>query len=116
MITIQSTVGRIVTVRLSDPTTPTNKGRPRGSVGAMMFYHVGEDPPSSIAGWQTACLPARTRFRFDFPPGIDPGSKVYLTGCRLGARLQRGPLARPVHTHVGFSQIITSSNNYQAAA
>ena len=89
----------ILPVRLFDRDSE-RRGRPRGTTGAIVFVHYGEEAPPNPQAWGKQILTGRTRLSIIIPPGTPMGTRVWITACWLGTRLQRGPAALPISTQV----------------
>ena len=89
----------ILPIRLSDRESE-RRGRPPGTAGAVVFVHYGDEAPPSVETWGKQMLTGRTRLSIIIAPGTPMGTRVWITACWLGTRLQRGPAAMPVSTQV----------------
>lgn len=89
-----------VTVKFTDPTDPTRRGRPPGVDGIAIFSHVGEVAPTTNAGWNFEGNSTRMKIDVVFPASVTPGSKVWLTAFFFNPRAMSGPAATPVSTYL----------------
>lgn len=100
-LSIISTFGRTIKVRLRDQENPDSRGKPDGVQGATVIYHVGESAPSDPAQWTFAMNVSKTTFDVEVPSSIEAGSKVFLTAFWFNARKESSPAASPEHTIIG---------------
>lgn len=101
LLTITSTIGRTVTIRLSDAKHITRRGRPRGVAFATVLTYVGAQPPSDISAWTFAGNTTRVNaYRISFPSIVPEGSKVWITAMWYNTRAQGGPAAAAQTTHI----------------
>ena len=106
-VTVISTIGPRLTLRLRDPVIPTRIAKPRGAQGAFIQMCFGEAPVSTDAGWLLCMQATETLFQVDVPASVMPGTKVWIKARWYNAR-GTGPESAPVYTHVGFgSSIVT---------
>jgi hypothetical protein len=89
-----------VTVKFTDPTDPTRRGRPPGVDGIAIFSHVGEVAPTTNDGWKFEGNATRMKIDVVFPASVAPGSKVWLTAFFFNPRAMSGPAATPVSTYL----------------
>ncbi|HEY7116316.1 MAG TPA: hypothetical protein VH475_07010 [Tepidisphaeraceae bacterium] len=104
--------GRSVRLRLSDADS-ARTGKPAGVLGAMLFSYTAPAaagppaptveglPPADLQAWRFEGHTTRTTIELAFPSDLAPGSQVWLTARWLSPRLQSGPIATPVSTHLG---------------
>jgi hypothetical protein len=89
VLSIVSTAGRSITVRLRDLENPDRRGKPDGVVGATVLYHVSNTlPPNDPAAWTFAMNTSKTQFEFDVPASVPGGSTVWLTAFWFNNRKQ----------------------------
>ncbi len=105
-LSIISTFGRTIKVRLRDQSNPDSRGKPEGVQGATVIYHVGETVPSDPAQWTFAMNVSRTVFDVELPASVAAASKVWLTAFWFNARKESSPAASPEYTVIsdGVSQ------------
>ena len=65
-----------------------------------MFSFVGEEAPTTGAGWNFEGNTTRTMVNVAFPATITPGSKVWFTAFWFNPRALSGPAATPVGTNL----------------
>ena len=101
-ITIASVIGRTVKIRLRDINNPDRRAKPEGVQSAAVLWFVGEEPPSTLLGWNLAGNASRTNYEVEFPATVEPGAKVWITAYWLNPRSESGPAATPVNTFVQY--------------
>lgn len=101
-LSIISTAGRMISVRLRDQLNPDRRGKPVGVSGATVLYHVGEAlPPNDPTEWTFAMNTSTTTFDVEIPAGVAPGSKVWLTAFWFNNRKDSSPAATFESTMIG---------------
>jgi hypothetical protein len=93
LLSILSTSGRTMTIRLRDKDNPDRRGKPKGVQGATVLYYVGENAPADPALWLFLLNDSRTKFPGDIPPVVPAGSKVWVTAFWFNNRKQSSPVA-----------------------
>lgn len=101
-LTIASTFGRTVTVRLRDVNNPDRRGKPDGVQGATVLSYVGETPPATMDEWTFERNTTRTTVDVEFPATVAPGAQVWLTAFWFNPRSDSGPACTPVSTNLQF--------------
>jgi hypothetical protein len=99
-ITILSTVGNTVKLRLFDAIDSANRGRPAGTDGASVFSFVGAAAPTEESEWNFEGVTSRTKIDITFPEATAPGAKVWFTAFWFNERKQSGPAATPVGVNI----------------
>jgi hypothetical protein len=99
-ILVKSTDQNTVHIRLVDPAEPTRRGKPDGVEGIAVFSFVGDEAPSTTAGWKFEGNTTRTAFDVTFPASTTPGARVWFTAFYFNPRAQSGPAAAPVGTNL----------------
>jgi hypothetical protein len=105
-LSIVAVTGHRVRVQLFDPGSP-RRGRPAGILGAVLFSHAtppslsAGTPPADVRDWRLEGHTTRTTVTLSFPSDLPPGTEIQLTARWLNPRLQPGPAARAVTTHLG---------------
>jgi hypothetical protein len=99
-ITIVSRHENTVSIKFTDPTDPTRRGRPPGVDGISVFSFVGETPPTTSAGWHFEGSTSRMSADVVFPSTVAPGSKVWLTAFFFNPRALSGPAGSPISTYL----------------
>ena len=101
LLTLVSVTGRTARYKLADAAFPETRRRPINAVGATIFSHVGENPPTTGAeGWTYEGQTGRTTFIIQFPDGTEPGAKCWATACWYTARGATSPACQPVLTYL----------------
>lgn len=105
-LSIISTFGRSIKVRLQDQENPSRRGKPDGVQGATILYHVGETAPSDPALWVFSMNTSSTLFNVEIPMTVEPGSKVWLTAFWFNARKESSQAASAESTSIsdGYAQ------------
>jgi hypothetical protein len=93
LLSIMSTSGRTLEVRLRDKENSDKRGKPPGVQGATVLYHVGETTPADPSQWMFLLNESRTQFFADVPPVVPAGSKVWITAFWFNNRKQSSPVA-----------------------
>jgi len=99
-LSIVSTMGRVVKIRLRDQAKPDNRGKPDKTQGATILYHVGEAAPSEVAQWVFLQNTSKTILDVEIPASVAAGSKVWFSAFWFNAKKQTSPSAIPEHTRV----------------
>lgn len=99
-LSIISTFGKTIKVRLRDQLNPDSRGKPPGVQGATIVYHVGDTVPSDPAEWSFSMNVSKTVFDVELPASIPAASKVWLTAFWFNARKESGPACQPVSTNI----------------
>ena len=76
--------------------------RPEGAAGLFWYLHAGEKVPTDLAEWRFGGGTTRLRKRLHCPPGVEPGTPVWVTASWVNPRFEPGPPAAPAVTRVGF--------------
>lgn len=100
-LSILSTLGRSIRLRLRDADHPDRRGKPDGVDGAVILYQTGETFAADEGTWMFAMLASRPVFEFELPWSVPAGSKVWLSAFWFNARKQAGPCATPRSAIVG---------------
>lgn len=100
-LSILSTSGRMVKLRLRDQTSPDRRGKPIGVQGATVLYCVSDTPQVDRAMWFFAMNTSRPVFDVEIPNCIEAGSRVWLTAFWFNARKDASPFATPQSTRIG---------------
>ena len=99
-LSIVSTIGRRVRIRLHDQMSPDRCGRPVGVQGAVIVHFAGEAPPADPAQWTFNRLTSKMAFEVDLPATLPPGERVWLSAMWFNARKECGPAATPESTRI----------------
>jgi len=76
------------------------RGKPRNVSGALVFSHVGDQPPTEREQWKYEAIVSKTKLAVTFPPSVTAGAKVWLTAAWFSHRMQTGPSSNPVSTNL----------------
>jgi len=101
VLTVVSTLGRVVKLQLRDFTDSEKRGRPEGVAGATILMFVGEEPPIDPVQWIFVLNTTRTTVDINFPPSVAPGARVWMTAFWKNPREQAGPTSVPVSARIG---------------
>ena len=99
-INIVSRDENTVRIKFTDPTDPNRRGRPPGVDGVAVFSFIGDEAPTTEAGWKFEGNTTRMSISVVFPATVEPGSKVWLTAFFFNPRALSGPAATPVSTYL----------------
>lgn len=100
-VTVESVVGRRVTVRFEDATARYRIAKPRGVGKLIYFTFVGAEPPASLADWRYGRGSTRTRVTIDVPSSVPAGATLWIAGQWANPREQTGPISAAACTTVG---------------
>ena len=103
-IHVVSSHATTVELRVSDSQV-TRRGRPRGTVGAAVFYALGSRA-NGETGWELAGFTIDNRLTAHLPADTPPGTPAHFRAQWLGTRLDRGPWSSPVTINIagGFGR------------
>jgi len=93
LLSIMSTSGRTMTLRLRDKSNADRRGKPDGVQGATVLYYVGADSPADPSQWMFLLNESRTQFFAEIPPAVPAGAKVWITAFWFNNRKQSSPVA-----------------------
>lgn len=71
----------------------SNRRIPASAIGAVVLFHVGEDPPATTNEWNIGALTSKSKVTLRLPGTIAPGSMVWVTAYFVNRKLERGPTA-----------------------
>jgi hypothetical protein len=100
VLTVVSRFNRTVKIKLKDAANPDNRGRPDGVDGALVFGHVGENPPVGMDNWSLKANATKTTVDITFPDSVAPSSKVWITAYWYNPRGASGPACPPISTNL----------------
>ena len=92
-LSIISTAGRTIKVRLRDQQNPDRRGKPAGVQGATILYFPGDVAPQDPSEWTFAMNTSRTQEDVSIPASVPAGTKVWLTAFWFNARKQTSQAA-----------------------
>jgi hypothetical protein len=80
----------------------TQRGKPDGVAGAVVFSFIGDEPPASLDDWKLEGQTTRTDMDITFgrDGNIERGAQVWLTACWYNPRGMWGPVAEKKSTYV----------------
>lgn len=99
-LSIVSTLGRVVKVKLRDAKDENNRGMPEGVDGATVLSFVGEEMPENPLDWSFMENTTRTTLDLSFPATVPAGSQVWITAFWFNQRKETGPPAVAVSTRI----------------
>jgi hypothetical protein len=99
-IDIVSVTLNVVKIHLHDAENPSRRGRPVGVDGAALFTFVGDEPPTTEAGWKFEGITTKTDRDVAFPSTVAPGSKVWFTAFWFNPTKESGPSAAAISTYL----------------
>ena len=96
VLTVISSDGRSVRVRIADELTPNQKAKPASASEYEVFSFVGESAPADLAAWSYQGQGTRNVFDVTFPATVASGAKVWLVARWCNRKGQPGPQSQPV--------------------
>ena len=90
--------GNTISLRILQ--SKTNKARPTGVAGAMLYSAVGPTPPTTESGWFSQGLCNKSTTQVQFPESVAPGSRVWFTAVWYNRKAETGPAANVVGTNL----------------
>ena len=99
LVDFVSTVGRTITIRVTDSVTPTRK-KPVGVKSATVMSFVGATPPPSGSGWKYEGATTKATFDITFPDSVANGALVWISTFWNNDKLQSGPTSTPVSINI----------------
>ena len=106
--------GSTVRLRLVDQQTG-RRGKPHGVAGAVIYHHIGNQPPHALSEWKQLCMTSRPRNTVIIRD-IAPGEKVWFTAHWYNPRGERGPSATPVSVQVAYQTMLLTDHRHRLAA
>lgn len=101
-IMIRTVRGRTVFARLRDSDHSFRRRRPPGVAAIIILAYVGPEFSESSADWRQIAATTRMKCRVTFPLTVPQGSKVWLCGYYVNAKMQPGPTGPPQSAHIQF--------------
>jgi hypothetical protein len=104
VMSVVSVVGRTVSVRVTDETTPTKRAKPEGTAGLQVFSCIttGDAPaPDDLDQWTFEGLSGKSSFDIVYPMSAAPGTKVWACCRWYSPRREVGPVSDVVGTNLG---------------
>ena len=99
--------GHQVTIALS---SLTGRGKSADAFAATLFYYVGETAPADAYDWRFCGNFGRTTIDVNFPESLAPGTKVWLAAQWMNTRLEPGPCAAGIYTHLQGGTVTPTGN------
>ena len=87
-----------ITVRILQ--SKTERAKPKGVLGAILFSAVGPTPPTTESGWFSQGNTTRSSVQVHFPDTVPPGSRVWFTAVFFNRKLETGPAANVIGTNL----------------
>lgn len=100
VVSVVSTIGNTVQIRLRDAARPSRRARPAGAVGASVFSAVAATPPTTEAAWTFEGVTSKELVDVVFPAETAAGAKVWFTAFWFNNRKESSPAATPVGTNL----------------
>ncbi len=97
---IGQVVGRTIEVAIHAAASSFKRGKPRGTVQAIVYYCVGDTYASEASEWRFAGLATRHTFKFDVPDTVPGGSRVWVRAAWTNRAGDAGPTGLPISTNV----------------
>ncbi|MGC4031712.1 MAG: hypothetical protein QM754_08260 [Tepidisphaeraceae bacterium] len=107
-IEVLSVMGKTVTVRFKSTETIGKRGRPAGTIGLQVYSLIAPEASGNPADWRFEATTSSNLVTIAFPESTPPGTQVWITGSWVSPRLQTGPAANPVTTHLQFGNTIVA--------
>lgn len=99
-IDVESVFGRTIVTNIHDSTSSAKRGKPTGSVQALVYYFVGETYPSDPTGWSFAGPATKGKFQFTLPETVPGGSLVWICAAWTNRAGEPGPTNVPISTNI----------------
>jgi hypothetical protein len=100
IVTIKSTVGRTVNIRLGNAEVEGGRGKPFGVIGAQILTFVGEEAPAELSQWSSWGLTGKSAVPVVFPASVPTGAQVWITAYWFNSRKESGPASQPQTTNI----------------
>lgn len=108
-VSVSSTDGHTVKLRLSDSTTLA-RSRPPGATSANIFRFIGDEPSDDLSKWTLALSTTRRFARIILPASVPPGTRVWFCAYWTNPRSQPGPMSRPAGAWIQFGGSMVLAN------
>lgn len=100
-VKVESMRGHRMHVQLSE--SPTGRrARPARVANAAIYVCARGDEPDHRTDWRYVMSTSKTTATVDFPPDLQPGTRVWVTARWVNAKGQEGPGATPAGDWIGF--------------
>ena len=105
--------GSTVRLALADAGAPTGRGKPRGTNGAIIFVHIGDDgrrtgihmtnrPQLTLSLADPGPRPGRAHPATHAMPQLPPGTRIRINACWTNPRHQQGPMSNALELRTGY--------------
>jgi len=101
-ITVTAVNGRIVSLRFSDPTDPTRRGKPPAVHSISVFSFVGDEAPIETRLFKFEGTVNTMETNVEFPATVAPGAKVWFTAFFANPRSESGLACAPISAYLQF--------------
>jgi len=106
IVSVMSTSGRIVRIKLWDPGVPSKRGHAPGIAGAAILSWAASSPaqtqpPPTRAGWTFHGNATRKHYEVCIDSHVPAGTKVWIAAMWYNPRGQLGPMSKPQITYIG---------------
>ena len=108
VVRVISVVGRVVTIRVKDPTSQM-RGLPFGASGANLYSFVGNSPPDDPREYHHQGLTTRARTQIVFPNDVASGATVWLSACWVSKRGETSIASVPMRFTIQGGAIAASA-------
>lgn len=98
VLSVVSSIGRTVRVRMTDEATPTKRAKPAGVSFAEVFSATGENPPTDISAWKYEGAATRALMDVIFPGSLATGTRVWIAARWVNGRGEHGAVSDPVNS------------------
>ena len=116
-VEVLSTMGHVVTVRLSDAASTTKRGRPANVDGATVMAFVGDAPSANVNDWTFMGNFAKTVCDLTFDASVPNGATIWVSAFWIGSKMNSGPASTPVPCNLpGSMASSTVSRSMKIAA
>src|SRR5690606_26347806 len=102
VVQVESRESQRVKIRLLNTAEPSRRGRPRGSLSALIMVSYDISPPANPRDWSFVGMTGRTITTLQLPVGLPPDSPVWITARWSNSRHELGPLATAVPLHIAY--------------
>jgi hypothetical protein len=96
VLSVVSTSGQTLRIRMTDELTPTKKAKPPFVTDAEVFYFIGENPPADLVLWHYEGQATRSVFDLTLPGTLATGTKVWIAARWTNGRGEAGAVSTPV--------------------
>ena len=97
---IEEMAGRLVTVRVYDPTSASKRAKPAGVASAGFYSFVGSTYPSDPTLWLYQGQSSSNTYKIQFEESLAAGSQVWICAAWNSRRGESGPACVPQSVYV----------------